>query len=268
TSFEDHFTEVSAGDIEDAAGAEIVIVTSSAPMAADMNDRHALAVPNYRLFAGLMPQIAAACPDATVVVITNPVDVMTWHALELTGLPPERVLGLGTIVDTARLRSLLSAEFAIHADDLRVYVIGEHGRNQVPAFGMAAAGAEPIEDRPRIRELARRTASAGFEVFRDRGYTNYAIANACARLVETIAFDLNRVIPVSLRIEDYEGVGGCCLSLPAVVGRHGVTRVLRPELTEEEAEKVRLGAARVRRSIDASREAATAPRMTPNGTDR
>jgi L-lactate dehydrogenase len=209
-----------------------------------------LARGNAELMKDLLPRVAEVAPLAKLVMVTNPVDVLTWQALELTGFPPERVMGTGTLVDSIRFRELLSEMLQIHPDDLRAYILGEHGEHQFPAMSVAQAGGERIDDTPERRALCERAKYLGIEVFRKKGNTCYAIGQAAAYIIEAILLDEKRTVPLSVKIDGYLGVSGVCLSVPVVVGKRGVERYLHPALNQVETDQFRAAAEAVRAVID------------------
>lgn len=241
---------VRAGDLEDCAGSEVVAVCASVPTPSGITDRNVLAQGNAALMRGMLPRIAELAPETKLVMITNPVDVLTWQALDLTGFPKERVMGTGTLVDSIRFREMLSAMIGIHPDDLRAYILGEHGEHQFPAMSVAQAGGERIDDTPERRALCEKAAGAGIEVFRKKRNTCYAIGQAAAYIIESILLDERRTVPLSVKIDGFLGVEGVCLSLPVVVGKRGIERVLHPDLNAMEAEQFRVAAKAVRKVID------------------
>lgn len=238
--------KVRAGEIDDAAGSEVVAVCASVPMPSGLLCRNALAQGNADLMKKLLPRVAEVAPEAKLVMVTNPVDVLTWQALELTGFPRERGMGTGTLVDSVRFRELLSAMLHIHPDDLRAYILGEHGEHQFPAMSVAQAGGERIDDTPERRALCERAKRFGMEVFQKKGNTCYAIGQAAAYIIEAILLDERRTVPLSVKIDGYLGVSGVCLSVPVVVGRRGVERYLHPDLNADEAGRFRAAAEAVR----------------------
>lgn len=239
-SFTEAQGRVRAGSLDDTAGSDLIILTLSVPFRPPMKDRADLAAGNRPIYAALVPPLAALSPDARLLVVTNPVDAMTWWALEDSGFPPHRVMGIGTLVDSARFRMELSEHFGIHPGDLRAYVLGEHGPTQFAAMSVASAGGELIQDKDLARDLLERQAASAYEIMAGKGYTNFAIATATALVVESIVHDRRRTIPVSVRLDDYYGVSGVCLSVPCVIGARGVERILRPNLDEEEQSRFRL----------------------------
>lgn len=241
---------VRAGDLEDAEGSEVVVICASVKMPEGGLDRNALAKGNVKLMREILPTVARVAPECKLVMVTNPVDSLTWLALELTGFPRERVMGTGTLVDSIRFRELLSEMLNIHPDDLRAYILGEHGEHQFPAMSVAQAGGEVIEDTPERRALCERAKHFGMEVYFKKGNTCYAIGQAASYLVESIVMGERRTMPLSVRIDGFLGVEGVCLSVPVVVGRNGVERYLHPKLNEAEAKEFRAAAEAVRKVID------------------
>lgn len=245
-AFVDRRIEVYAGDIADSAGADIIAICASVPLQEQTTDRLALGPGNAELFKQLVPQLTAASPNAVFVVLTNPVDIMTYLTLQLSDLPPRRVMGTGTLIDSARFREMLSDEIGIHPDDLRAYILGEHGPHQFPALSQAQVAGERIEDNDQRRQMFRDAVEAGHNVLRAKGYTNYAIAMAATLIIEAMVHDTRRTMPVSTLIDGWLGVEDVCLSLPVVIGREGITRVLHPELNAAERQSFQQAADAVR----------------------
>lgn len=241
---------IQAAAADEVCDCDIVVVTSSVPSDAACASRLDLGSGNAALFGRMIPDVAVRNPDAVLVVITNPVDVMTHLATRLSGFAPHRVMGVGTLVDSARFRTLLSRAIHIHPDDLRAYVLGEHGPNQFPVLSHAQAGGEPIRATPIHRELFGQVVDAGFEVYRLKGYTNFAIASAACLVLESVVFDQCRTMPLATCFEEWMGICDNCFSIPVVVGRQGIIRHLRPKLSAGEARELRRIAAAVRDSIE------------------
>jgi L-lactate dehydrogenase len=238
---------VRAGTMKDVAGSTVVALCASVPSPPGMSDRNIIAQGNAALLRQILPGLARAAPAAKLVMVSNPVDVMTWLALEITGFPARQVMGTGTLVDSIRFRELLSQQLAIHPDDLRAYILGEHGEHQFPAMSVASAGGARIEDTPERRALCEQAKRLGIEVFRKKGNTCYAIGLAAAYIIESILLDEKRTIPLSVRTDGFLGIHGVCLSLPVVVGANGIERYLHPELSAAEAAQFRTAAEAVRK---------------------
>ena len=230
--------------------ADIIVITASVAVENKIiTSRMQLGEKNAALFRELIPALAANNPNAILVIVTNPVDVMTYVATKLSGIPSNRVMGVGTLVDSARFRTLLSQEIHIHPDDLRAYILGEHGPNQFPILSSAEAGGERIRDTPRHRELFNQVIEAGFEVFRLKGYTDHAIATATCMVIEAIVFDQNRTMPLSTKFDEWMGVTDNCFSIPVVLGRNGIVRHLQPEMNDEERNNLQIAAAAIKNAI-------------------
>lgn len=241
---------IEAAANEKVKDADIVVVTASVDAGQQIiTSRMQLGEKNVAMFRELIPILAANNPDAVLVIVTNPLDVMTYAASKLSGFSQEKVMGVGTLVDSARFRTLLSEELHIHNNDLRTYILGEHGPNQFPILSSAEAGGERIKDTPRHRELFTQVIDAGFEVFRLKGYTDRAIATATCVVIEAIVFDECRTMPLAVRFEQWMGISNNCFSIPVVVGRKGIIRYLHPEMNEEEVKSLQKTALAVNNSI-------------------
>lgn len=230
--------------------ADIIVITASVDAEGQvLTSRMQLGDRNTAMFRELIPTLAANNPNAVLLIVTNPVDVMTYAASKLSGFLPNRVMGVGTLVDSARFRTLLSQEVHIHPDDLRTYILGEHGPNQLPILSSAEAGGERIQDTPRHRELFNQVIEAGFEVYRLKGYTNHAIATATYMVIEAIVFDESRTMPLATRFDEWMGIRDNCFSIPVVVGRTGIIRHLHPEMNGDEQDSLRTAAVEIKNTI-------------------
>ena len=194
---------------------------------------------NARLVADIGHLLAGFA--GTVVLVTNPVDVLTQVMTEASGLPPERVLGTGTMLDTARLRQMLGQELQVATQSIHAQVIGEHGDSELVLWSSAQVGGVPLRQWPHWsadieQRLAREVRMAAYEVIQRKGVTNHAIGLVTARLVECLLDDKHRVLTVSRVQQGACGVHGVALSLPALVGSAGATRVLEPALDAAELE--------------------------------
>jgi L-lactate dehydrogenase len=242
-----------AGEIADTANSDVIVMCASIPMPPEMKDRSVLGPGNVKLMQDLLPPLAKLSPAAVLVMVSNPVDTLTYYGIEFTGFAWQRVIGTGTLIDSLRLRHELSLEVGIHNQDLRAYILGEHGKAQFAAMSCATAGGEPIDDSPARRKLISRVSHSGLDILHNKGYTNYGIALAAALIVETVIQDTKHTIPVSVALDGYLGIEDVCLSLPCVIGRDGVERILHPKLNDEEALAFRKCAAQVRRRIKSLR---------------
>lgn len=245
--FVDTPTRIIAGTVADTANSDVIALCAAVPTPPDMSNRLDFAPANVALLRQILPELARLSPNCKIVIVTNPVDVLVHFALQITGFKPNQIMGTGTLVDSARFRQLLADEVQIHMEDIRAYILGEHGDSQFPAMSCADAGGEPLDPTPARYALFKQASRAGFDVFQHKGHTNYAIALAAAYIIQCIANDSKHTMPISLQVDGYLGVNDVCLSLPAVVGRNGIERVLHPKLNEEE-QRAFLNSAEVIRS--------------------
>lgn len=254
-----------AGSYADCAGASVTVVTAGAAQRPG-ETRLDLVRRNDAILAEIVPAVARENPDGVILVASNPVDVMTCRAIGRAGLPPERVLGSGTILDTARFRALLAAHVGVDPRSVHAFVVGEHGDSEVALWsGANIAGMSVDEfcethgieftdtDRDAITE---RVCRAAYEIIERKGATYYAIGGGLLRIVEAILRDQRTVLSVSSRINDFYGIDDVCLSLPTIVGSNGIETVLRVGLSSSEA-------AALRRSADVLR--ATIAELDPIG---
>ncbi len=246
-------TVIRAGTLADSDDPDIVIITAGAKQNPG-ETRLDLITRNVQIFKELVPEIVQYCPHAILLLVTNPVDIMTYVTLKLSGFPCNRVLGSGTVLDTARFRYLLANQLQLDPRSLHAYIIGEHGDSEVPVWSKANISGMSLcnggieqcsgSDTDRLKEIFEEVKNAAYEVIKRKGATSYAIGLGVTDIVKAILRNQNRVLTVSSLIPGINGIHDVCLSLPAVVNRQGVTRVLNLSLTAEE-EKLLQGSARV-----------------------
>ncbi len=240
-----------AGSLEDCAGAIVTVVTAGAAQRPG-ETRLALAQRNTDIFRQIIPEIARINPAGIILVATNPVDVLTYVSLRLSGLPQNQVLGSGTILDTARFRYLLSQNFGVDARSVHAYIIGEHGDSEVPVWSLAniagmrlqtfcAANNLGCTDQA-LDEIFQKTRDAAYHIIERKGATFYGIGAGLLRIVEAILRDQSTVLSVSSLIKDYNGISDVCFSLPTIIDRGGVEKVLHLELDENELRGLRQSA--------------------------
>jgi L-lactate dehydrogenase len=234
---------VRAGDYADLAGAGVVILAAGVSQKPG-ETRLQLLERNAEVFRAVVGAVIRVAPDAILLVATNPVDVMTHVATRLSGLPPARVIGSGTILDTARFRSLLGRHLGIAPRSVHAYVLGEHGDSEVLAWSAARAGSvaiaafaaqvgAPVTEAVRA-EIDQGVRRAAYRIIEGKGATWHGIGAGLARIVRAIAADEGAVLSVSTRTTDIGGVPSVTLSLPRVLGRNGMTAELRPDLDAPE----------------------------------
>ena len=235
-------------DVAVCAGADVIAVTAGAKQQPGQS-RLDLAASTARLMQTLMPRLAEVAPDAVYVMVTNPVDVVTYVAQQVTGLPQARLFGSGTVLDSARLRALVAQHCGVAVQNVHAYVIGEHGDSEIPLWSTATVGAVPVtrlttrEERDR---MAHDVVHAAYEIIQGKGATNFAIGASASRIVEAVLRDEGQVLPVSTRVDGYAGLEDVCLSVPTVVGAGGAERQLAPTLDDTDTEGLRASAASIR----------------------
>jgi L-lactate dehydrogenase len=255
-----HPTRIWAGDYADCAGAMVTVLTAGANQKPGQTRLDCLQA-NARIWREIVPQIARHNPGGILLVATNPVDVLTYAALKLSGMPSARVLGSGTILDTARFRFLLSQHFGVDARSVHAYIIGEHGDSEVPVWSLANIAGMHLPDYCRaqglpfepsqMEEIFESTRDAAYHIIERKGATYYAVAAGLLRITQSILRHQNTVLSVSSLIDNYYGISDLCLSLPTVVDRGGIQQVLRLELDDAETAKLRHSADVLRTTIAA-----------------
>ncbi|HEX5748649.1 MAG TPA: L-lactate dehydrogenase [Archangium sp.] len=251
-------TLVGSDDIGVCAGADVVVITAGAKQKQGQT-RMELAGANVEMCRSLVPRLLKVAPDALLLVVTNPVDVLTYVVQKLSGLPSRRVFGSGTVLDSSRFRFLIARHLNVAVQNVHAFIAGEHGDSELPLWSSATVGAVPLkqwsapghsrltdEDRTRIFDDVR---NAAYQIIRGKGATNYAIGLATAQILEAVLYDENRVLPVSSRLDGYLGIGDVCMSVPSIVNRSGVETVLEVPLDDTEREGLRRSADTIRQAI-------------------
>ncbi|MFB2595268.1 L-lactate dehydrogenase [Paracoccus sp. p4-l81] len=237
--------DLRAGDYVDLAGAGIVIIAAGVSQK-DGETRIDLLARNADVFRQVLDQVLAATPDAVLLIASNPVDVMTGITVRLTGLPPSRVIGSGTILDSARFRHLIGQHLGVDPRSVHGYVLGEHGDSEVLAWSSTRVGALPLDEaaeslgRPITDQVRARidqgVRAAAYKIIKGKGSTYYGIGAGLARLVAAIGGDDRSVQSVSILTGDVLGVADTPVSIPRVLGRAGVIADLMPSLNSDESE--------------------------------
>lgn len=238
-----HPTRIIAGNYSDCAGAAITIITAGAAQKPG-ETRLDLAMKNTEIFQSITTEVVKNNPNGLILVATNPVDVLTYASLKFTGLPTNRVFGSGTILDTARFRYLLSQRFDVDPRSVHAYIIGEHGDSEVPVWSLANIAGMRLDDycevnqmgcqTQELEEIFRNTRDAAYHIIERKGATFYAIGTGLVRIVEAILRDQSTVLSVSSLIEGYYDLPAVCYSLPTVIDRGGVERVIKLKLSPTE----------------------------------
>lgn len=251
--------KIGAGGYSALQGSGVVILAAGVAQKPG-ESRLSLLSRNAGIFVEVVGQVRAAAPGALLVIASNPVDIMTEVALRASGLPPERVIGSGTILDTARFRSLLADHLGVAAQSVHASVLGEHGDSEVLAWSSARVGGETLAScaaklgvaitddvRTRIDGGVR---NAAYRIIAGKGATWYGIGAGLARIVKAIRDDQRAVLTVSMHTPEVAGARDVALSLPRIVGAQGVIATLYPELTPDEEAALRHSADVLKQSAE------------------
>jgi len=242
-----------ADDIEVLKGADIVVITAGAKQKPGQT-RFDLAETNTGICRKLIPEIVRVAPAAILLMVTNPVDVLTYVALKISGLESRRVLGSGTVLDSSRFRFLVAQHCQVAVQNVHAYIAGEHGDSEIPLWSSASIGNVPLDQwiHPSRLTTAQRAAifenvrTSAYQIIAGKGATNYAIGLAVSSILQAILWDEGRVLPVSSLLTAYRALDDVCLSVPAIVNRRGVEYQLPVPLSGEEEEGLSKSAEAIR----------------------
>lgn len=238
--------DIRSGNMEDTAGSDIAVISAGIPRKAD-EPRVLLLSRNAALIADIVRQTVGYSPNCILLMITNPLDIMTQLAYQASGLPVSRVIGMGTVLDTSRYRSCIAAEFGCDARDIDAYVIGEHGETMVPLRSNITVKGIPLErlagvTTAKLDKIVDDVVTASGTVIALKGGTVFAPAAAACAILEAIVHDNRQVLPVCTYQERY----GVSLSLPTLVGREGALGSFSPALSAAEEEMLQKSVRNIR----------------------
>ncbi len=242
-------------DVNVLAGSDVIVMTAGAKQKPGQT-RLEIAGVNTEILRKIIPDILRVAPDAILLLVTNPVDVMTYVAQKLSGLPPARVFGSGTVLDSSRFRFLIGQQCSVAVQNVHSYIVGEHGDSEIPLWSSSSIGAVPLnqwhvpghgslaaDDRNTIFKDVQEAAA---QVIQGKGATNYAVGLAVCNILECILHNENRVLPVSSLLQNYRGISDVCLSVPCLVNRNGVEDTLPVPMNVDEEAGLRASADRIR----------------------
>lgn len=231
------------GDYKDCAASDIVIITAGANQK-EGETRIDLVKKNTQVFKSIVSEVIKYNNDCILLVVTNPVDILTYVTYKLSGFPKNKVIGSGTVLDSARFRYLIGKHVGVDTRNVHAYIVGEHGDTEVAAWSLANIAGIPMDSfciechkcknkisRQKIYESVKNSA---YEIISKKGATYYAVALAVRRIVEAIVRDENSILTVSSLLEGDYGLSDVCLSIPTIVNRNGTDKILNIPLSEEE----------------------------------
>jgi L-lactate dehydrogenase len=239
-------------DIQVCADADVVVITAGAKQKPGQT-RIDLAEATIALVARMLPPLVEVAPNAIYLMVTNPVDIVTYAALKISGLPSAQLFGSGTVLDSSRLRYLIAAQTGVAVQNVHAYIAGEHGDSELPLWSSATIGAVPLLDwngiggrgplTVEVRDrIAGEVVDSAYRIIAGKGATNYAIALAASRIIEAVIKDEQRILPVSSLLDGYYGISDMCLSVPTLVGRDGVGERLQVPMSADELAGLRASA--------------------------
>ena len=241
-----HPTKIYTAGFESCEDADIIVITAGANQKPGQS-RTDLTKANVAIFKEIIPAISKHAGNAILLVVTNPVDILTYVTLKLSGLPANRVIGSGTVLDTARLKYMISEYCNVDPTNIHAYIIGEHGDTELPVWSNATIGGMDIETycsdyaglgdaKSDLVEIFMKVKNAAYQIIQAKGATNYSIALALVKITKSILRNENSILPVSTLITDYCGISDVCISIPSVVNINGVQQYLKLELSDQEQE--------------------------------
>jgi malate dehydrogenase len=253
---------IGTNDYADTSGSDVVVITSGIARKPGMS-RDDLLSTNAGIVRSVVQAIVQHSPDCILVIVTNPLDAMCHVALEASGFPRERVIGMAGVLDSARFRTFIAMELGVSVEDTHAFVLGGHGDTMVPLPRYSTVAGIPITELmtpERVQALVERTASGGAEIVAllKTGSAYYAPAAAAFEMVEAILQDRKRVLPCAAYLTGEYGVDGLYVGVPIVLGARGMERVIEIELTAEEQAAFQKSAAAVRELVEAMAAIASA----------
>ena len=251
--------QIYAGNYDDAADAAIIVVTAGANQKPG-ETRLDLVKKNVNIFKSIMPEIAKRNCAGVMLVVANPVDILTYTAIKYSGMPHGRVIGSGTVLDTTRLKYLLGEHLRVDSRSIHTYIIGEHGDSEFAAWSITNISGVPLHDFCEMRghhnhdeamkQIEDGVRNSAYEIIKRKHATYYGIAMSVKRICEAIIRDEKSVLPVSSLMADVYGVKDVALSMPAIVGKNGIEDLIPLKLNNEEREKLRRSAEVLRGVIE------------------
>lgn len=254
--------QIISGDYPDCKNSDIVIITAGANQKPN-ETRMDLTKKNVEVFKEIVPQVIKYAKDTILLIVTNPVDVLTYVSQKISGLPPNRVIGSGTVLDTSRMRYILSEHTNIDPRNIHTYIIGEHGDTEVACWSTTSiAGMDLNTFCERCNtcdcnlyeysenQFYEQVKNAAYEIIDLKGATYYAVALAVRRIVECILRDEKSILTVSCLMQGQYGLEDVYLSVPAIVGSGGIEKILEIPLSQDEKEKLKFSADSIKNAIN------------------
>jgi malate dehydrogenase len=246
---------VGSNDYKDTANSDIVVVTAGLPRKPGMTREDLVSV-NAKIIRGVIENVVAQSPDAIFILVTNPLDTMTYLAHKVSGLPRERIIGQAGVLDSARMRAFISMELNVSVENIHAFVLGGHGDEMVPLARYSTVAGIPITELmppERVEAIMERTRKGGGEIVSllKQGSAFFAPSASTMQMVEAILKDRKMILPCSVYLEGEYGLHDICFGVPVKLGRKGVEQIIQIKLTEEEQTAMEKSAALIRSSMAA-----------------
>jgi L-lactate dehydrogenase len=240
--------EVTAGEYIDTRDSDIIIITAGAAQKTG-ETRLDLIGRNLSIFKSIIPEIVKYSPNSILLVVSNPVDILTYITYKLSGFPKERVIGSGTVLDTSRLKYVLGQNFHIDIRNIHTYIMGEHGDSEIATWSLTNIAGMSLDEfcanlcteceKDKKKEIHESVKNAAYEVIKKKGATYYAVALAIKRIVEVILRDENSILTVSALLSGEYGIDDIYLGIPSIVGSSGIKKILEVPLNSEELKNLK-----------------------------
>jgi len=243
---------IKGGDFKDAANADIIVLTAGAAQKPG-ETRLDLVNKNKAICQSIFEGIGKIKSTAIIVVVANPVDIITYLAQNFSGLNKSHVFGTGTGLDTARLRTEIGKALGVYSQNVDGYVLGEHGDSEFDAFSTVSVGGISIKDlkipKAKLQEIEGKVKNAAYEIINRKGATFYGIAMTVSDIIEAILFDQHKIMPLSVYLDGWNGISGVCLSVPVVLGRQGVEKIWPVKLIGSEKRRMQKSAKEIKKYL-------------------
>lgn len=244
--------QIYSGTYDDITDAGIIAITAGAGQKPG-ESRLELVHKNVEIFKSIIPEISKRNYKGILLIVSNPVDIMTYTALKLSGLPSNQVFGSGTVLDTARLKYLLGEHLGVDARSVHAFILGEHGDSEIAAFSSANVSGIELKEfcdfacktdkhEEAMKEIAEDVKLSAYEIIKKKGATYYGIAMSVRRICEAIILDQKSILPISCLQNGKNGIENVVLSMPMIVGKHGAERSVEISLNEEERQAIKSSA--------------------------
>ncbi len=253
--------KIYAGDYDDIMDAAIIVITAGANQK-DGETRLDLAKKNQKVFQSIIPEISKRKYEGILLIVANPVDILTYTALKLSGFEEHRVIGSGTVLDSARFRYLLGEHLDVDSRSVQAFIIGEHGDSEIAAWSSVNVSGIPVNDfcemrghydhEDAMKSIANDVKESAYKIIQKKQATYYGIAMSVKRICEVILKDEKAVLPVSMMMHGAHGIKDIVLSMPAIVGKHGIETQVPIELNEEEEKQLQKSAQILKEMTDSN----------------